>query len=137
MISEAMGLAQRARYQVQGHQDRLLKQADFKSMKKVSVDGKEQARAVAIGIALSAVAFVPYAKLMWRWFYVYHQSLSEFLISLGMYLSIALFCIGASKKRASGKDREWLYWLGVLAIQSALVALIIGFFLGLRPAFFL
>jgi len=75
---------------------------------------------------------VGYVVMLLMWFYVYHSSLADTVVAFVLLEVASVFCCVLSTKRAVGKDRAWLWWLGILNGQATLVALVVGFFIYFR-----
>jgi len=120
----------RAKKAVQSERDRLLKRADgnIDVDKLKPSDGKDQARALVATAMLWPIGVAPYFITVGLWFYVYHDSLAETVCATAaLLISAALLCVG-SKKRALGKDRPVMWWLGVICAQATIVGTMLGFF---------
>lgn len=125
---------QRAKKSVQTERDRLLKRADEKVnvSKFLPSDGKDQARALVATSMLAGIGVTPYFVAVLMWMYVYHDSLAETICAvMGLLIGSALLCVG-STKRALGKDRPAMWWLGIICSQAVIVGTILGFVLYFR-----
>uniref|UniRef100_A0A7S4SAY6 Uncharacterized protein n=1 Tax=Alexandrium monilatum TaxID=311494 RepID=A0A7S4SAY6_9DINO len=120
-----------ARTQVQTERDRLLKRADkiVDIQKFVPSDGKDRARAFLITVALLLPGMIGYVVMMLMWFCVYRRSMASTAVAFIVLVIASVMCGVLSTKKAMGKDRPWLWWIGALNLMGTLVALVIGFFL--------
>lgn len=126
----------RARREVKGERDRLVKAGDHKigaQQAKEDLDIRRQhAKILVATIGLTITTLVPYAVMLVSWFFLYH---SNFVATVGFFILFVVMagcCVVASHPRATGRDRPWLWWLGVLFVFSTVVATILGFFLYFR-----
>lgn len=123
-----------ARQDVHTERDRLLKRAN----KRIDVqrflpsDGKDRARAILITSGLVSFGMIGYVVMILMWFFIYHSSLADTALAFIFLVVASVLCCALSSKKAMGKDRPWLWWVGVLNGQSTLVAVVIGFFLYFR-----
>jgi len=124
----------RARAEVHTERDRLLRRADknVDLQKFMPSDGKDRARAILLTLGLVAASMVGYVVMMLMWFFVYHDSLAQTVVALIFLLILSVIMCLASTRRALGKERPWLWWLGLLFGLSTLVSLVAGFFLYFR-----
>lgn len=122
---------QRAKQEVFSERDHLLKRADrkLKMADLMPIDGKDKARAILYALCLAGTAFLAYVIMICMWFLVYHNS---FASTIGVFVALlalsAIFCIFSSAK-VLGRDRSWLFWLGVLTAQAVIVGAVVGFIL--------
>jgi hypothetical protein len=122
----------RARKEVKTERDRLLKKANQ------MIDGRDDSKAadrrLHAKILLTTAALilgsgVPYAVILCSWIFGYQYSAIQTVGCFVLFVVIAGCLVIGSHPRATGKDRPWLWWLGILCLLSAVVALILGFFL--------
>eukprot|EP00933_Yihiella_yeosuensis_P010752 TRINITY_DN11758_c0_g1_i1.p1 TRINITY_DN11758_c0_g1~~TRINITY_DN11758_c0_g1_i1.p1 ORF type:complete len:344 (-),score=50.08 TRINITY_DN11758_c0_g1_i1:188-1219(-) len=126
--------AHRARQDVHGERDKLLKQGDkaIDHSKFMPDDGKDRARAVVYTLVLATGPGVAYTIVTLAWFYVYHNSFVRFSVILAGLLALSAGMIIASSRSIWGRDRKWMQWLGLFTGQATLVALVLGFFFYFR-----
>merc|ERR1719401_352709 len=74
----------------------------------------------------------PYALVLVTWFFVFHQSLLQALVTFAGLAAAGMFLCVASTKRATGKERPWLMWFGGVWLQALVVGTVVGFFLYFR-----
>mmetsp|Transcript_100673 Transcript_100673/g.324834 ORF Transcript_100673/g.324834 Transcript_100673/m.324834 type:complete len:344 (+) Transcript_100673:146-1177(+) len=124
----------RARAEIHTERDKLLKRADrnVDIQKFMPNDGKDRARAMLLASGLVVCSMAGYVIMLLMWFYVYHESLMNTIVAFVLLICLSVALCLASSKNALGKDRPWLWWLGLLHGQATLVALVIGFFLYFR-----
>lgn len=79
------------------------------------------------GLALAAM--VAYIVMILMWFLVYYKSFSWTVLVFVLLLVASVIMVISSQKNVTGIERRWLFWLGVLFGQSAVIGLIVGFFL--------
>lgn len=124
----------RAKAEVSNERDRLLKRAD----KRIDIqrflpsDGKDRERALLITLALVVPGMIGFVVMILVWFYVYRDSLANSAVAFVSLVIFSVLCAVLSTKKAMGKDRPWLWWIGALNIMGTMVALVIGFFLYFR-----
>lgn len=120
----------RARQAVLGERDNLLKGANKRTTidKFIPSDGKDQARAALITLGLATVGLIPYMVMVLMWFFKYHKSFANTLVAFVLLLVVAVGMVVGSRKRALGRDRQWLWWLGLLWGQATIVGAVLGFF---------
>lgn len=95
-------------------------------------DGKDRARALLITLALVMPGMIGYMVMTLMWFYVYRYSLPDTVVAFVALVIASVLCAVLSTKKAMGKDRPWLWWIGALNLVGTFVALVIGFFLYFR-----
>mmetsp|Transcript_60793 Transcript_60793/g.130642 ORF Transcript_60793/g.130642 Transcript_60793/m.130642 type:complete len:340 (+) Transcript_60793:168-1187(+) len=124
----------RARQSVLTERDKLLKGADkrIELEKFLPSDGKDTARAVLITLGLATVGGIPYMVMVLMWFFNYHKSFPNTLAALVVLIVLSIGMCLASTKRAMGRERQWLWWQGVLCGQATIIGCILGFFLYFR-----
>lgn len=124
----------RAKQEIHSERDKLLKRADRRIDlgKYLPGDDKDGIRAMLLTLVLSLICMVPYTVMIVLWFRVYRKSLPATMGTYFCWEIAALLMVLASTKRAFGKDRPWLWWLGMLVGQAASVGLIVGFFVYFR-----
>lgn len=130
--------AQKARQAVAGENDRLLKRADRRiDLKRfMNSDGKDKARAILITTCFTLFGMLPYVGMTLIWFLVYHDSFAQAVVCMvGLFVLGVMLLLG-SLKRVMGKERVWVWWLGIVWSQAALVGLLVGFFLYFRSMAF-
>mmetsp|Transcript_153139 Transcript_153139/g.491067 ORF Transcript_153139/g.491067 Transcript_153139/m.491067 type:complete len:342 (-) Transcript_153139:39-1064(-) len=126
--------ASRASQEVRTERDALLKRADQRTDLKqfIPCDSKDRARAILITAAISVLGMTPYVLMMLIWFFVYHESFAQSIISFFGFVALGAFFLVGSTKRAMGKDRPWMWWFGGVWLQAAVFGTIVGFFLYFR-----
>lgn len=127
-----------ARDLVHGERDKLVtgaeQRTDGKELRRFSAgaDGKDRARALVIAAGMSVFGMVPYALMLVTWFFVFHQSLLQAVVTFAGLAAAGMFFCVASTKRATGKDRPWLRWFGGVWLQALVVGAVVGFFIYFR-----
>jgi len=124
----------RAKAEVHTERDRLLKRANktVDVKKFLPSDGKDRARAFLITLALVVPGMIGYLVMMLMWFFVYRSSLTNTAVAFIALVITSVLCAVLSTKKAMGKDRPWLWWIGAINLVGTVVALVIGFFLYFR-----
>jgi len=121
----------RARKEIHTERDRLLKRADRVTQIKQLLpdDSKDRARAVLMSFPMSLGAMVSYVIMIFFWFRIYHFSFAAGFIAFTMLLfSAGLMCV-CSESKLMGRERPWLFWLGILFGAATLVGLLVGAYL--------
>lgn len=127
-------LSHRARQDVLGERDHLLKRANQNSDVKRFVPSEggsrqDRARVTLITLVMSFFGVVPYGIMLFTWFYVYHASFVQTLVTFAGFIGLGMFFVVASHKRALGKDRAWMRWFGAVLLQATVVGCVVGFLL--------
>jgi len=93
---------------------------------------KDRARAIVISAGLTFPGMTSYLIILMIWFYAYHESVVSLVIAFIALLVTYIVLIALSDRRVLGRERPWMWWVGVLGIQAIVIALILGFFLYFR-----
>jgi len=123
-----------ARAEVHTERDRLLKRADKKTQEKEKAGdvSKDRARAIVISAGLTFPGMIGYLSVLMMWFYTYHESVASLVMTFIFLMVTYIVFIALSDRRVLGRERPWMWWVGVLGIQAIVLALVFGFFLYFR-----
>lgn len=122
----------KARQEISCERDALIKRANFRAnlSKHLNLgDGKDRARAIVLTVALGVPGMTPYVLTLTTWFRQYHESFGTSVATMAMLVVLGMLFIVGSTRRATGKDRPWMWWMGVIWTQATVVAIVVGFFL--------
>ncbi|CAK0899622.1 unnamed protein product, partial [Prorocentrum cordatum] len=121
----------RARAALAGERDKLLKNGTERlNMNKfVGRTTKDRSRALLTALALATAGMAGYAVMIAEWFLAFHSSLAQTMVVLVVLLCLSAGLTVCSARRALGKDRPWLRYLGALLFVSTVTGALAGFLL--------
>jgi len=89
-------------------------------------------RVTLMGTGLALAAMVAYVIMLVVWFRLYHRSFSGSLTVFALLLLTSVFAYSYANRGAVGRNRYWISWGSLFFAQSAVVGLVVGFFLYFR-----
>jgi len=121
----------RARAALAGERDRLLKHGTerLSPNKHVGRTTKDRSRAVLAALAMATAGMVGYAAMIAEWFLAFHTSLAQTMVVLTVLLCLSAMLTVCSARRALGKDRPWLRYVGALLFVATVTGTLAGFLL--------
>jgi hypothetical protein len=122
---------QRARAALAGERDKLLKNGTerLNLNKNISRTTKDRSRAVLVALAMAVAGMLGYAVMIAEWFLAFHSSLAQTMVVLVVLLCVSAMLTVCSARRALGKDRPWLRYMGALLFVSTVTGTLCGFLL--------
>lgn len=121
----------RAQQAVKGQADGFLQRAD-RAVDWSKLQRLDWRKVASAGTTLALVAMVAYVVMILVWFRLYHSSFAWSATVFVLLLLIAALSYAFASRAAVGRMRYWITWGAFFFVQSALVGLIVGFFLYFR-----
>lgn len=121
----------RARAALAGERDKLLKNGTerLNLNKYVGRTSKDRSRALLAALAMATAGMAGYAAMIAEWFLAFHSSLAQTMVVLIVLLCLSAMLTVCSARRALGKDRPWLRYMGALLFVSTVTGTLTGFLL--------